>query len=70
MFWTLPRKGRRTKTQTVMNKKIYNTPYVEQTECLGLYNLCEGSGDNSPASPEDQNGDPAPGGMAPRRRVF
>ncbi len=70
MFWTLPPKGRRTKTQTVMNKKIYNTPLVEQTECLGLYNLCGGSGDKNPLDPEYQPGDPAPGDMAPRRRVF
>lgn len=68
MFWTLPRKGRRTRTQIIMNKKIYNTPYVEQTECVMMkFAVCSGDG---PASPEQQSGDPAPGGYAPERRVF
>jgi len=66
MFWTLPRKGRRTRTQIIMNKKIYNTPYVEQTECVMMkFAIC-----SNPDNPEQQSGDEIGGGMAPKRKVF
>lgn len=67
MFWTLPRKGRRTKTQTVMNKKIYNTPLVEQAECIMFGALCQSpTGDPNPGD-NSGSGQQPPTGNAPAR---
>ena len=72
MFWTLPRKGRRTRTQIIMNKKIYNTPLVEQAECIGMSNLCNVSPNKvTPASPENgETEDPINMNGAPKRVMF
>ena len=68
MFWTLPRKGRRTRTQIIMKKKIYSTPIIEQTTCVMMkFAVCSGG---DPYSAEEQPGTEAPGGMAPRRPMF
>lgn len=68
MFWTLPRKGRRTRTQIIMKRKIYSTPIIEQTTCVMMkFAVCSGGG---PHDAEEQTGDEVTGGMAPQRPMF
>jgi hypothetical protein len=54
-----------------MNKKIYSTPLIEQTECLGMSNLCDVSFNAQASSPEQSGDNTKPGSVtAPKRVMF